>query len=68
MWLIRVEKVEVARTEYESVEHLCDQGDALGGSITMDGEDQDELREEVGDVSHIAEDLSGRLLSLDRLG
>lgn len=57
MRLLRVEQVEVAGAEDGGVEDLRDQGHALGRPIAMDGKYQDELRENVGDVSQIAEEL-----------
>ena len=57
MGFIRVEEVEVARAEDGGVEDLGDKGDTLGGSIAVDGEDKNELGQEMGDVSRVAEDL-----------
>lgn len=54
----RVEEVEVTRAEDASVEDLSDERDALCRSIAVDGEDQDKFREDMGDVSQVAKDLS----------
>ena len=52
-----VEQVEVARAEDDRVESLRDQRNTLCGAVAVDGEDQDQLREDVGDVSQVAEEL-----------
>ena len=56
-WVVfrAVKQVEVARAEDCSVEDLGDERYALGAAVAVDGEDQDELGEEVGDVSQVAE-------------
>lgn len=58
MGLVWVEEVDVARAEDGRIQRLGDERDALGRSIPMDSEDQDELGEEVGDVPQVAEKLS----------
>lgn len=56
--LIGVEEIEVARAEDARIEDLRDQRHALRRPIAVNGEDQDEFGEDVGDVSQVAEELS----------
>jgi hypothetical protein len=49
--LVGVEEVEIAGAEDGSVEDLGDEGDALCATIAVNGDDKDNLGENVGDVS-----------------
>lgn len=55
-----VEEVEVPGAKDTGVENLGDEGDTLGAPITVDRENEDELGEDMGNVSQVAEDLQQR--------
>lgn len=52
-----LEDVEISGAEDGGVQDLGDEGDTLGAAVSVDGEDQDELGEHVGQVAQHAKDL-----------
>lgn len=51
------EDVEVASGENQNIEQLGEQRDSLGGSIVVDGPNQDELAGGMGDVGERMEEV-----------